>query len=229
MRGTQPRAQKTPSKRASGADTKRVRRSPEEARAHILDAAERVFAKHLPDVVGLKEIAREAGVSHALVTHYFGTYDALVEATLEGRFHKIREKLVPVVTALVMGEADSRAILGAHRRALVEAASDPATVKLAAWAMLSGRVGATDFFPHRMQGLKMLANAFEARSKAPREDLEYLLFASFALTIVWTLGKTAFAGALGRTPTRELDEDFSGRIDAMLHGYLERAERHGRS
>ena len=70
---------------------KRARRSPEEARALILEAAERVFATHLPDVVGLKDVAREAGVSHALVTHYFGTYSALVEATLERRFFKLRD------------------------------------------------------------------------------------------------------------------------------------------
>ena len=68
---------------------KRVRRSPDEARTLILDAADRVFAKKLPDAVGLKDVAREAGVSHALVTHYFGTYDGLVEATLERRFHQM--------------------------------------------------------------------------------------------------------------------------------------------
>jgi hypothetical protein len=43
---------------------KRVRRSPEEARTLILDAADRVFRTHLPDSVGLKEIAR---VVHAAV------------------------------------------------------------------------------------------------------------------------------------------------------------------
>ncbi|HZJ68032.1 MAG TPA: helix-turn-helix domain-containing protein [Kofleriaceae bacterium] len=48
----------------------RVRRSPEEARTHILDAADAVFRDHLPDAVGLREIAVAAGVSHGLVTHY---------------------------------------------------------------------------------------------------------------------------------------------------------------
>ena len=62
---------------------KRVRRSPEEARTLILDAADAVFREHLPDAVGLKEVAKAAGVSHALVTHYFGTYANLVEAALE--------------------------------------------------------------------------------------------------------------------------------------------------
>ena len=38
----------------------------------------------------MKDVARGAGVSHALVSHYFGTYDALVEAVLERRAEAIR-------------------------------------------------------------------------------------------------------------------------------------------
>ncbi|MBX3216421.1 MAG: TetR/AcrR family transcriptional regulator [Labilithrix sp.] len=213
--------------RASTPDGKRARRSPEEARALILAAAERVFATQLPDVVGLKDVAREAGVSHALVTHYFGTYAALVEATLERRVHQLRDKLVPIVIGLVSEDADPKALLGAHRRAIAEAAADPATVRLVTWALLSGRVAADDFFPHRMQGLRLLADALEGRSTAPREDLEFVLMASFALTVMWTFGHRAFAGALGRKATPDLDEAFDRRIDAMLEAFLRSRERRG--
>jgi len=96
------------------------------------------------------------------------------------------------------------------------------------WALLSGRVAADDFFPHRMQGLKLLADSLEARSTAPREDLEFLLVATFALTSVWTLGHRAFAGALGKKPSRALEESFEGRIEAMLEAFLRSAERRGR-
>jgi len=202
----------------------RARRSPEEARALILGAAERVFATHLPDVVGLKDVAREAGVSHALVTHYFGTYDALVEATLERRFQEVRGELLPALLTLIGEQADARTMLRAHRSAIVKAASDPATVRLATWALLSGRIAADDFFPHRMQGLKLLADALAMRSDAPREELEFLLVASFTLTVGWTFGQRAFAGALGHRATRELVDAFDRRIDAMLEAYLRSAE-----
>ena len=56
----------------------RRRRSPELARQELLDAAERLFRDLPPDQVGLKDIGREADVSHALVTHYFGTYVGVV-------------------------------------------------------------------------------------------------------------------------------------------------------
>jgi len=68
----------------------RVRRSPEDARAHILDAADAVFRDHLPDAVGLREIAAAAGVSHGLVTHYFATYEGLVAAVIARRLDAAR-------------------------------------------------------------------------------------------------------------------------------------------
>ena len=226
--GRRPRPKRTEEEAAAASDRRRTRRSPEEARALIIEAAERVFATRLPDVVGLKDVAREAGVSHALVTHYFGTYSALVEATLEKRFFKLRDELVPMVLSLVTEHADARTMIAAHRQAVMKAASEPATVRLATWALLSGRVAADDFFPHRMQGLKLLADALEARSTAPREDLEFLLVASFALTTTWMFAGRAFAGALGHKPTRELEDAFERRIDAMLETFLRTAERRER-
>ncbi|HHH11020.1 MAG TPA: TetR/AcrR family transcriptional regulator, partial [Sorangium sp.] len=74
--------------------TRRVRRSPEEARSHILAAARRVFAVQGPDAVGLKEVAREARVSHGLITHYFGRYEALVEAVLEEAAWRTQMRIV---------------------------------------------------------------------------------------------------------------------------------------
>lgn len=201
----------------------RVRRTPEEARAHILAAAERVFAVHLPDVVGLKEVAREAEVSHALITHYFGTYERLVEATLERQVDAVRAELVGLVGALVTEKADIRSILFAYRTALAKAVSNPATVRLAAWAMVSGRAVADDFFPNRVQGLRLLADVMEARSNVPREDLEFLIMTSFSLAILSSFGRRAFAASLGRKkPSREDDAAFERRIDEMIEAFLDR-------
>ena len=79
---------------------KRVRRNPEQARANILEAAIRVLSKQGPDAVGLKEVAAEAGVSHALVTHYFKTYETLVDATVQEAMLRLRTRLIDaMVTA----------------------------------------------------------------------------------------------------------------------------------
>lgn len=206
------------------APKKRVRRAPDEARAHILDAADRVFTDRLPDAVGLKEIAAEAGVSHGLVTHYFGTYDALVAATLERRIARLRETVVGIVA-----EAAARGALGAidlfaeHRRALAVAAREPATARLAVWAVMSGHADEADFFPVRMKGLKLLVDALVARGDYPsasREDLEFALAVQSAMVVVWSFGKNVVTGALGKASTPELEADFERRLEAMLAGYL---------
>lgn len=206
---------------------KRIRRSPEQARELILDAADRVFATKLPDVAGLKDVAKAAGISHALITHYFGTYDGLVEATLERKFHRLRDSLLPKMMQLVAEDADAAKLLAAHRREVMNAVSDPTMVRLGIWAAVSGRASTTDFFPHRMQGLKVLADALSSRSRARREDLEVALVTSFALAVVWKTAGAAIAGALGKSPSKGLDAWFETRTADMLDAYLDRSARRG--
>ena len=222
MVGRKPKP-KAPSKSAH-TPQKRARRTPEEARALILEAADRVFALHLPDAVGLKEVAREAGVSHALVTHYFGTYAALVEAALERRFALLRESLVRQLFVLDE-KATAGELLAAYRAAIARDAADPVTVRLATWAMMSGRTTQDDFFAHRVQGLRLFTDALEQRTDVPREDLEFAVIASFALAVVWTVGGHALAGALGRKRLSGIDGPFEGRVSSMIDGYLRNARR----
>src|SRR5262249_38402902 len=138
----------------------RARRAPEEARRLILDAAERVFAARGPDAAGLKDVAREAGVSHALVSHYFGTFGGLAAATLDRRAAAARETIFADL-ARTAGEPDPAALL----ERLWSWVSDPLTLKLAAWTWLSGRSDDHAFFPARVQGLRLVADALEPRLK----------------------------------------------------------------
>lgn len=204
---------------------KRVRRSPEEARGIILDAADRVFGVHLPDAVGLKEIAREAGVSHALVTHYFGTYTGLVEATLERRFERLRESVATRIFAALDEKVTASELLAVYRATVARDAADPVTVRLAAWAMMSGWTAQENFFAHRVQGLRLLVDALQTRTTVPREELEFALVASLAMSVVWTVGGHALAGALGRKKVKGMDAQFEEHVAEMIDGYLRRAKR----
>ncbi|MFB6986797.1 TetR/AcrR family transcriptional regulator [Streptomyces sp. NPDC056230] len=56
-----------------------------------MDAATDLIARHGPDGVGLRRVAETVGVTHGLVTHYFGTYRALVRAVLERENERKRE------------------------------------------------------------------------------------------------------------------------------------------
>ncbi|HEX8108086.1 MAG TPA: TetR family transcriptional regulator, partial [Kofleriaceae bacterium] len=130
----------------------RRRRSPELARREILDAAERVFARYQPDQVGLKEVAREAGVSHALITHYFGTYAGLLEATLQRRIRAVREA---AIARLREPEALSRP--ADLLELLFRTLQDPVHLRLMRWMLASERPAASHAFALQDRGLAVLA------------------------------------------------------------------------
>jgi AcrR family transcriptional regulator len=197
----------------------RTRRDPEEAKRLILDAAERVFAAHGPDAVGLADVAREAGVSHALVSHYFGTYDGLVDATLERRALHVRSSVFAEL-ADETAPPDPGALLDR----LWAWVSDPVTLRLAAWASLTNRK-ADDFFPARVKGLRAVADALETRlpaAKGRRDDLEFVIGAAVSLAFGYALMRPAIAVSLGKRPGDALDKVFRAKVVELLVGYLAR-------
>src|SRR5512143_1723913 len=131
----------------------RRRRSPEVARQELLDAAERLFAKDRPDDVGLKDIAREAGTSHALITHYFGTYAGLVEAVLQRRLQRLRD-----ATAERLREAGVLSRVEELLAILFRTLDDPVHVRLMKWVMASGRQESLQVFALQDKGLQMIAH-----------------------------------------------------------------------
>ncbi|RIK97321.1 MAG: TetR/AcrR family transcriptional regulator [Burkholderiales bacterium] len=54
-----------------------------DTRARILDAAFRCLASNGYAALSVREIAKDAGVNHALISYYFGTKDRLVIAVLD--------------------------------------------------------------------------------------------------------------------------------------------------
>ncbi len=199
---------------------RRLRRTPQQARQELLDAAERVFGEFYPDQVGLKEIAREAGVSHALVTHYFGTYAGLVEATLERRIRGLREE---IIHKLRIAGAISRP--GELLGMLFEALRDPVHLKLVKWLVASDRVATARAFAFQDQGLQAIAvevaNAVIARPERETiATIEVALLAAVSAAYGYALNKYALAAALGRVASGELDEDVQKALAGMLQAFL---------
>ena len=198
----------------------RRRRSPEEARTELLDAADRVFRHHQPDQVGLKDIASEAGVSHALVTHYFGTYSGLVEATLERRIRALR---MAIFDKLREGGALDRPaeLLGMLFRAL----EDPVHVRLTRWMAASERPSSIHALGLHEQGLREVARQIVAQhGSAPTRELaegvELALVVAVSSAYGYAIMKQALAGALGRLPSVALDEAVHATLAAMLESHL---------
>ncbi len=199
----------------------RRRRAPELARTELLDAAERVFRTAQPDQVGLKEIANEAGVSHALVTHYFGTYSGLVEATLERRVRALREQLLARVRE-VGGLAQPARLLAM----LFEALADPVHLRLMRWLLASERPSANQALALQDQGLQTMA--FEVGKALLGPDpphaklvaIEDALLTAVSAAYGYAMGKYALATALGRPVDRALDITVQQTLAHMIQAYL---------
>ncbi|MFT3776090.1 MAG: helix-turn-helix domain-containing protein [Minicystis sp.] len=210
--------------RKKAAPPVRRRRDPETARAEILDAAERVLATSPPDAVGLKEVAEAAGVSHALVSHYFGTYTELVESVLMRRIRRLREEAIARL-------ADPATLVdeGAMLDALFASLEDPLYVRLSLWALAAERPSGQAPFPFREQGMRIFAEAATARvlrdrpemdATALRARVEVALVIANSAAYGYTVGKEAWVAALGRTPTKGFDESVRRALGEMLRGFV---------
>ena len=101
-------------------------------------------------------------------------------------------------------------------------------MKLVSWALVSGRVGAEDFIPARVQGLRAVADLLEARwhtrvgKHVPREEVDFIVLACVALLHGYAFGRNALFTALGREPSEAADEAFLDRMADMVEGYVRR-------
>jgi TetR/AcrR family transcriptional regulator, repressor for neighboring sulfatase len=181
----------------------RERRTPDHARAVILDAAERVFTTVMPDQVGLRDIAREAGISHALVTHYFGTYDGLVRATLHRRITAARALALSRLSTVVFSPGEAPMI-----QLLLDVMQDVVMVRLIGWAIMTGRrdeLGAAG-------GLQRIVDGLEDRARRlglpvpPRAKIEFAVAAAFAMAFGFAVANHELGVALGRAGALGFDE-----------------------
>jgi AcrR family transcriptional regulator len=204
------------------AKKKRVRRSPDDARALLLEACKRLLVTVGPHGVGLVDVAREAGVSHALVTHYYGTIDALIDAALEDFAETQRRELTELI--LERPDASPRDWM----RHWFASRNRPEVARLLAWSFLTGRVSRKDFFAKRHRGAKRIADAVEARlagSGVSREDVEFAILLVISATHGYALGKSGYWPSLGHDdPGDAEDQLFFDRLaDLVEVGLVRRA------
>jgi AcrR family transcriptional regulator len=199
----------------------RVRRAPEEAKQILLDACVDLLIAHGPDGVGLKDVARKAGVSHALVTHYFGSIETLIEAALERYAEKQR--------GLAIARIAEGPELGPREwmKQFFDWGSRPETARMVAWSFLKGIITKEDFFSRRIRGAQRVVDAVLARLGAepgapeiPRQDLEFLVLLTLAATHGYGLGREGYWPSLGKdSPGPEEDSFFFERLADIVELY----------
>lgn len=191
----------------------RKRRSPEQARRLLLDAAQTLIAERGPDAVGLKDVAQAAGVSHALVTHYFGTYEGLVEEALVDHLQRQRVEGIERIRAVNDPEA--------WLEIAFEQFGHPLAVRLLVWALLTGRLEREDFVVFRTRGLEATLDALEDMLRAAgrsvdREELERSVLLGLSAVIGYTLVRKPLWGSLGKRANAQRDAEIRAHLTRLL-------------
>ncbi|MCT9092441.1 TetR family transcriptional regulator [Streptomyces sp. ASQP_92] len=84
----------------------RVRRTPDEAKRQILEAAAKLLAAGGPAAVQVRAVAAEVGVSDAAVNHHFGTRERLLSALLRFGGTTLKSELHTALAGWTEGAAD---------------------------------------------------------------------------------------------------------------------------
>jgi AcrR family transcriptional regulator len=125
------------SRRAPAKGRGGARRTAEEARKVILDAAEQRLAQVGPAGLRLQEVAKEAGVAHPTILHHFGSREGLVHAVVQRAIGALHGDLMQELQQeLAGGTADpvklvNRAFLTLNQRG---------HARLWVWLALSGQL-----------------------------------------------------------------------------------------
>jgi AcrR family transcriptional regulator len=111
----------------------RRRRTAEEARTAILDAAEQRLVESGPAGIRLQEVAADVGVSHPTVLHHFGNREGLVKAVVARALDSLHARLLEAVADAPTNSNQSEAMIDA-----VYAAFSAGHARAFLWLALSG-------------------------------------------------------------------------------------------
>lgn len=119
---------------------RRKRRTPEEARSHILEIAEKRLAAHGPDGLKVADVARDAGIAHSTLLHHFGSTAELQKALVDQMVQRLLTDILEQLSTEKLNASDSEGIL--HKA--FEVLADRGHARLMAWLLLTGQQAETE-------------------------------------------------------------------------------------
>ncbi|MBL8542883.1 MAG: TetR/AcrR family transcriptional regulator [Hyphomonadaceae bacterium] len=171
----------------------RVRRPLEEAREHILAAAERLLIEEGPLSLKLVDVAAASGVVNATVLHHFGSIGGLHSALME----RMIGQLVAKVLALGSYANDAPVQASAGVEALFEVFETRGAARLAAWLQLTGEW-------RRMtvvgDAVRRVVEQRTSRGGMSTDDANDLVLVSVVMAMGAGLFGRAFSEQVGKPP-----------------------------
>ncbi|GAA4636232.1 hypothetical protein GCM10023196_085150 [Actinoallomurus vinaceus] len=166
-------------------------------------------------------MAEAVGVTHGLVTHYFGTYGALVREVLRRENALLRER----VRDRIRAEAGLPTAKG-MMSVLFDTLADERYVRLWAWAELHADLGMADL------GLRELVDAMDQGIRAVlpweevpgRDRIEAVVLLGLSAAYGYALGHRSWLSGLGHDPADPgRDAAFRSGLTAVLAGHMTEA------
>lgn len=193
---------------------KRTRRTPEEARRLILEAAQARLARTGPEGLRLQDIAADAGLSHPSILHHFGSREGLVRALTSQAVEELKQTLLAALTssASASTEALLEQVFNAFRNGLAQRL---------AWLATVDPDGSKGGHAQVLHQIIEVAHARRAANAPPgkqiaREDTE----AQVHLVAVAAFGDAMFGAQLrrsaGQQPSAAADQRFRAWFAALL-------------
>lgn len=191
---------------------KRRRRTAEQARTEILDAAEELLLAEGPEGVRLRAVADAVGMSHPGVLHHFGSVDLLLEALHRRTSRRLRDEVLGLMPAGAGGKDVARAIaLGFERMA------DPREGRLLAGLLAAG----FDPFPSEDErGLEIIAELLQ-RLRPDDADPEQTRFIVM-LGVLAMIGESLVGSAVRHRAGVPDDDEAAARFRDWVQKVLAR-------
>jgi len=155
-----------------------VRRSADEARRLILDAAEKRLREGGPEAIRLQDIAADVGISHPAILHHFTSRDGLTQALEERAMRRLEAELVEVISSQ---PARGDAVVDVIERAFATL-GDAGHARMLAWRVLQIERPDPSVGPTLLRALTDLVHArrvehAKAERRAPpgAQDTEFVV------------------------------------------------------
>lgn len=197
------------------APIKRVRRGADEARAAILDAAEKQMGEVGPAGIRLLDVAREVGVSHPTVLHHFGSREGLIQAVIERSTTALHTEIVAEIVKHGGADVPVAAMLESAAKML----GPNGHARIAVWLALAG-ISPDERSRKSIQVVAEAAHAVRTQRQGdatpPYEDTYFvIMLASLAL-----FGDAVAGHLLRRAETDHARELESHRFRVWLAGVM---------
>ncbi|MFN2425813.1 MAG: TetR/AcrR family transcriptional regulator [Candidatus Binatia bacterium] len=199
---------------------KRVRRTAEEAKSMILDAAEKRLRELGPAGIKLQELAADVGVSHPAILHHFGSRDGLVEAVVRRSLDVLRAKILDEMRQQMRREVNIASILDAVYGIVAESGN----ARLIAWLILDGDTPKEDTRMMRTLAeaahVRMVSGGWTEGRKFEFEDMMFTVMMVGAAAVGSGVVGDAMRYSMGIEDDEGAEARFRRWFSALLGRYL---------